>query len=190
MLLDQFMPRWDFYERHQAMAFASPWDAFTTAWELDMRRSPLTRTLLRLREMPYRISKQDFESKGLGNTMADMFEAGFLLLARHEPQEMVIGLVGRFWSLEIELRELDPDQFKAFNEPGRAKVAANLRFEQVRPGLTRMSTETRVQCLGLEAKRGFRRYWTLIRPFSGFIRREWLRIIRAEAEARARAGHS
>ena len=186
MLLDEFMPRWDFCERHQGLARAAPRDAFEAAWELDMARSPVTRALLRLRELPYRLLKRDVASKGFGSTMADMFELGFILLARQEPHEFVFGLVGRFWSLDFCMEKLTPQQFKTFAEPGNAMVAANLRFEPRGEGLTRLYTETRVRCLGPRAKRGFRRYWTVIRPFSGLIRREWLRVIRNEAEARAR----
>ncbi|EGH05146.1 hypothetical protein PSYAE_24927, partial [Pseudomonas amygdali pv. aesculi str. 0893_23] len=44
-------------------------------------------------------------------------------------------------------------------------------------GLTRLVTETRVQCLDAVALRQFRPYWYLIRPFSGLIRRRVLKAI-------------
>ena len=36
-------------------------------------------------------------------------------------------------------------------------------------------TETRVLCRDRRARRAFRLYWLAIRPFSGLIRRRWLR---------------
>ena len=44
-------------------------------------------------------------------------------------------------------------------------------------------TETRVAPVDDAARRAFGRYWLLIRPFSGLIRRRWL----AAAARRARA---
>jgi hypothetical protein len=37
-----------------------------------------------------------------------------------------------------------------------------------------LATETRVAALDDAARRSFARYWRLIRPFSGLIRRRWL----------------
>jgi len=50
-----------------------------------------------------------------------------------------------------------------------AKMIANL---QVRGG--EWSTETRVMLTEERSRRAFGRYWLLIRPFSGLIRRRWL----------------
>ncbi len=65
-----------------------------------------------------------------------------------------------------------------------AKVAVNVRLEAVSAGTTRLSTETRVKCVDGAAYRRFVLYWALIKPFSGWIRREMLRSI----ERRALAG--
>ena len=53
-----------------------------------------------------------------------------------------------------------------------AKMAFNFRLD----GST-LSTETRVLLTDAASRRKFRAYWTLIRPFSGLIRRVWLRAI-------------
>lgn len=182
MLLDKFMPEWDFDEHHQARAVATPHQAFDAAWNLDMRASPLTCALLRMRELPYRLFKKGWDSKGLGYTLADMAEFGFLHLAHGPPREFVLGLVGRFWTTDFGIVQLEPHEFREFSQDGYAKVTSNFYFQPTPGGQTIISTETRVQCLGPAAKAGFRRYWTLIRPFSGFIRYEWLRVVRKEAE--------
>ena len=46
-----------------------------------------------------------------------------------------------------------------------------------------LSTETRVWAAHLSARRRFRFYWLAIRPFSGLIRRVWLRAIKRRAES-------
>jgi hypothetical protein len=45
-----------------------------------------------------------------------------------------------------------------------------------------LSTETRVQLTDDRSKRAFARYWLVVRPFSGVIRRFWLRAIARRAE--------
>jgi hypothetical protein len=42
-------------------------------------------------------------------------------------------------------------------------------------GGTLLSTETRVSATNSTARRAFRGYWRVVGPFSGLIRRRWLR---------------
>ena len=63
-----------------------------------------------------------------------------------------------------------------FTEPGYAKMALNYRLED---GM--LSTETRVLLTDERSRKAFRRYWLVIRPFSGLIRRAWLRAIARRA---------
>ncbi len=186
MLLDQFMPAWHFRERHHTLVAAEPEQVYQAVAALEMDRSPLVSLLLRLRELPWRLRRQGFRRPDQGNTLQNLLKVGFILLADQPPQEMVLGLVGRFWTPAPELRRLKPGEFARFSQPGLAKVATNLLVEPLGPGQCRLSTETRVLCLGRRAKRGFRCYWLVIRPFSGLIRREWLRLLRQDAEKAAR----
>jgi hypothetical protein len=51
-----------------------------------------------------------------------------------------------------------------------------------------LTTETRVRCTDPAIRRAFLRYWRVIRPFSGLVRREALRLARVDAESnRSRA---
>ncbi|MFH1033745.1 MAG: hypothetical protein V1806_04495 [Pseudomonadota bacterium] len=182
MLLDEFMPQYDFGEYHQALAAAPAQRAFRAMQDLDMRQSRLVGALMLLRELPFRLRSREFKAQGMGRSLEQMQDFGFIQLGRQEPREMVLGLVGRFWSTRPLVRRVTPGEFRDFSQPGYAKVAANFLVEPLGPGLVRVSTETRVQCLGWRARSRFRGYWTLIRPFSGLIRREWLRLARQEAE--------
>jgi hypothetical protein len=51
------------------------------------------------------------------------------------------------------------------------------------PGGSRLATETRVRALDDRARNGFRLYWLAIGPFSGLIRRRWLRAVQEIARA-------
>jgi hypothetical protein len=70
--------------------------------------------------------------------------------------------------------------FVAFAEPGYAKAAMAFLVRPERGG-TRVVTETRIAGTSPEAVRAFGRYWRVIRPGSGAIRRSWLAAIRRRA---------
>jgi hypothetical protein len=70
--------------------------------------------------------------------------------------------------------------------PGTVRIAASFRAEPF-PGGSRVSTETRVAAVDEPARRAFKRYWRLVGPFSGLVRRRWLAAVRRRAE-RAAAG--
>jgi hypothetical protein len=95
---------------------------------------------------------------------------------------MVLGLVGRFWTLGGDLKKIDAESFKAFDTAGYAKAVWNFSLLPDGPA-TRLSTETRIKCTDAESRRRFGFYWTFIQPFSGLIRREMLGLIKRKAEA-------
>ena len=66
-----------------------------------------------------------------------------------------------------------------------AKAVGNFAFLPQEAETVRVTTETRVYCLGDTSRHNFRLYWLLIGPFSGLIRKEWLRLIKQRAEAGA-----
>ncbi len=143
---------------------------FDAARELDLGATPLIRILLRLRGLRAR-----------GRGLAGLRDAGFVLLEEDPPRELVLGLVGRFWTPGGDVQRVDPAGFLAFERPGFAKVAWNLRVEP-RAGGALLATETRILCLDARSRRRFRLYWMAIRFGSGLIRREMLRAIREQAE--------
>ena len=53
----------------------------------------------------------------------------------------------------------------------------NFYFEPL-PGQTKIITETRILCLTTKSKMLFSLYWFFIKPFSGIIRKEMLRLIK------------
>jgi hypothetical protein len=174
MLLDDFVPEYDFHERHQTF-MPAPKDAVRAAaddWRPDS--SLLWRWLVRIR--------------GLGSlegTLREWGESnGFLRLAENE-DEVVYGQAGRFWSPNERAALVSPstvEEFRRLTDPRYAVAAMNFLVETDSSGRgTRLLTETRVRCLGASSRRWFRLYWLIIRPFSGLLRRAMLRGIKAEA---------
>jgi hypothetical protein len=97
---------------------------------------------------------------------------------------IVLGLTGQFW--RIRGGERDParprtaDEFAAYARPDVCKAVIDFRV-----GASSLTTETRVHVESDAARRRFRRYWLVIRPFSGLIRILFLRAARRRAEAAA-----
>jgi hypothetical protein len=122
-----------------------------------------------------------FGSREGGSLPETLERFGFTRLGEEPDEELVFGIVGKFWRLDGGLRRTSPAEFASFREPGYAKGAWNIRIDG-----SELSTETRVLCLGEDARRKFLRYWNLIEPFSGAIRRSLLRGIRRAATSSAR----
>ncbi|HMJ47094.1 MAG TPA: hypothetical protein VK498_07170 [Ferruginibacter sp.] len=56
----------------------------------------------------------------------------------------------------------------------------NFNFDAVSAGRTKITTETRILCMTKRVKIFFSLYWFFIKPFSGMIRKEMLRLIKKE----------
>ena len=171
MLIDEFLPRYDVEARYQINVHASLTEAYSAARSLDMCNSKIVRWLYRLRGLP----RRDF-------TIDGMLKWGFVLLADNPSQELVFGLIGRFWTPTPKIQRINAEAFTAFNKPGFAKAVGNIALFAQRDGSVRVTTETRVHCLDHASRQRFSLYWLLISPFSGIIRKEWLRLIKKKAE--------
>jgi len=120
-----------------------------------------------------------------GSIREVLLGSGFTVLAERPGVEIVAGTVGQFWALREQAHTeapVDLDAFRAFDRPGWAKGAISLRIDPLEDGSSRVSTETRVQCVGGSARRRFAVYWLLIRVFSGWPRRHFLGRIARMAE--------
>lgn len=119
---------------------------------------------------------------GRVNTMRDLEELGFKVLHEEVNELLIIGLIGQFWKPKGHLVDLDSNDFRGFDKPGFVKATASFQLLD-RDAATLLTTETLVEPTDLDAKRSFRRYWRLIGPFSGLVRRDWLRSVKRLAEA-------
>jgi hypothetical protein len=175
MLIDKFVPRYDFRESHRTTILASRRVVRRALEEWQPQESLLWRVLLRFR--------------GLGRSRGTLREwaenGGFICLADTE-DEIVYGQAGRFWAIRERRALASPrsvDEFRSFDRPNYAIAAMNVHIESLGPHVTGLSTETRVRAIGTRARWLFRFYWLLIRPFSGLLRQSMLRGIRKRALA-------
>jgi hypothetical protein len=189
MLLDAWLPEFQLVERHGVVVAAPPAVAFAAIRRSDLGSGPLTRTLLFLRALPgLVVAPRETVRRFLARrgsvhlTLDALASAGFVILGEDPGREVVLGTIGRFWRPSGDMRPFAAAEFASFDEPGWAKAAWSFRVDRAPDGRSTVSTETRVLCTDARSRRTFRRYWRIVRPFSGLIRIEMLRAIRREAE--------
>jgi hypothetical protein len=178
MLAEQ-LPAYDVNEVHAVTIAAPPEVVMRSVREVTAGEVPLLVVLMGLRTLPALLRGQ---RPSIRRPILDGFAGrGFVALAE-DPDELVFGVVGRFWQPSGGVRRISPDEFRGFAEPGYAKGAIGFRVER-RGDRTVLTTETRVAVTDEAARTRFRRYWRLVHPGSAAIRIAWLRAIRRRAEA-------
>ena len=171
-LIDRHMPCYDVRARYAVTVDASAGKAYDAVRSLNLASSPIIRALFRLRGLP----TGRFDRSRLK-------QLGFVELGEHIGSEYVMGLIGRFWTPGGDVQRMaDAEAFDRFADRRFAKAVWNFTVRAAHDGRSEVATETRVACLSPPARRRFRIYWTLLGPFSGWIRREALKIVKRSAE--------
>jgi hypothetical protein len=200
MLLDELMPKYDVIERHRTLVAAGPDAVYAALRGADLAGGPLAKLLLAIRAMPgaltallrspgrafveLRAPRKPFAQRLRAFRLADFERAGFHVVGERVPEELVIGLLGKFWTARGALcAALSVEDFHKGPPKGYALAGWNFTVAARPDGLTELATETRVWCAE-DARVKFRAYWLLVRPGSGLIRRSMLGAIRREAERR------
>lgn len=178
MLIDDYMPAFDVSEHHHVQVRATRAEVYAQVRKFDMSDAKLTRLLVRLRGLP---APQRF-------AFDDLLKMRFCLLAERRGEEIVLGLVGRFWQPCGEICRMDEKTFRNFAESGYAKAAWNFHLTPEAKDAVRLTTETRVQCTDAASRFKFRLYWSFISSFSALIRKEMLQTLKRNAERQSHVG--
>lgn len=194
MLLDDLMPVYDVMERHHIGVRAPPATVFAAIKSFDLSDSLLTRALLFVRAVPSALIAlvrspgtvlAEMRARRAELRFADFERAGFKVVAERAPEELVLGVLGTFWTARGGLRSaVSVAHFAAGPPQGYALAGWNFTVVLQPDGTSELRTETRVWCAA-DVRAKFRAYWLVIRLGSGLIRREILRAIRREAERHA-----
>lgn len=191
-LIDELLPEADVTMRHTRAVAAPPervWAALRTA---DFGRSGIIGLLFAIRSIPALLTGGLRRPGGARRrsgkaplTLDRMIQRGFGLVGERPGEEMVLGVVGRFWKASGELRAADRELFRLGPPAGEALAAWNFRVTPRAGGATQLSTETRIRCADVRVRRTFRRYWRVVHPGSALIRRAMLAAVAREASRRA-----
>jgi hypothetical protein len=181
--LDELMPVYDVKAAYSMRVNATPQRVWQECMNADFSQMPMSRRLMAIRTLGRKKAPA-----GAPSTLATMGAAGaggFFEIARVPEQEIVLGIIGKFWRPNAPvLRNWKPEEFSSIAPEGQAKAVWNFHLQPDGTGTgTMLSTETRVLCYGRNARIQFRLYWTLIGFFSGLIRKEMLEMIRRNSES-------
>jgi hypothetical protein len=155
--LDAYLPSYEFSARHEVAVDAPSRVTDRALRDVTFRDVPLVRALLFARGECAHRSDQP--------VVATMVPRATVI--EDIPGEgIVLGVTGRFWRLR-----------------GRGPEPPATAVVDFRSAPGRLSTETRVHVPDPVSRRKFKRYWRIVRPFSGLIRMSILRAARRRAEA-------
>lgn len=184
-LLDAFMPAPEVVERHEIRVAAPAAVTFDVARTFDLQRSALVRAIFASRE--FLMHAHPPRATRPRAFVAEVLALGWGILAETPGRELVFGAVTQPWEGDVQFRALPPDRFATFDEPGYAKIAWTLAVDSLGPNRSIFRTETRVTTTDPVSRARFRRYWAVFSPGILLIRIATLRLVRADAERRARA---
>jgi hypothetical protein len=183
VLLDIFVPVYEFQEFHEIRVEAPPDRVYEAVLGVTAGEIRLFRTLTRLRspKLPWLSSQPE----SILNAPADRpilevaTSSGFCKLIEVPGREIVVGMA------VIRPRGTPPISSApdfVHGRSGYALAAMNFRIEDGGRRWCRLTTETRVHATDAFSRQRFAAYWRLIYPGSSFIRVQWLRAIRKRAE--------
>ncbi len=173
-LVDEFLPAYDVSDGVATVVDADVATTWNALMEVDLmevgRRRPLVAVLGALRSLPEVVShvlhgEPPPHAPGrlrLRDTTAlPVNEGGWVLLGERPGDEIALGLVGKFWRPVIVYARVDAGQFRDFSEPGYAKTIYSLSVRPLDGRRTLLSGVMRTATTDGQARRWFRRYWTL-----------------------------
>jgi hypothetical protein len=191
MLLDQFMPAPQYSVRVRAAVRADIDTTWAAVHEANLFADRWVRALFGLRDGPtrlwHRLRGRPDQQVPRSITFDDIAQLpSWMVLGENPPHEAILGSVGRFWQHDYGWREVPPEEFAAFNEPGYAKTLAAMRLQRLIDGRTLVTYDSRTSTTSDDARRRFRLYWLVLRFGIWLVMKRALAAIQSEAESRAR----
>lgn len=184
MLIEAFAPNPDAVEIHTIEIVAPCEAVYSALWTADLGGSPVIQGLMALRSLPEAVLHPRRRRRPPQKvTLRTLIDAGFGQLAEEPGQEIVLGIVGRFWRPVGNLVPFRQEYFHGPVPPGLARAVWNFAVQKTDSGRTLLSTETRIVCGDPGSRWKFRAYWLLVRPFSGLIRVLMLRAVQRACES-------
>lgn len=198
MLLDKYLPKYDFTEVHSIQIKSSAEEAYQAMMETTMEELHcFVRLLFNLRSLPEKLAgrkEHSLSSVALPDNKSlieQILKNDFTKIDEQPPREIVFGLIvpgsiGRVWdkSSGQSLHFADATEYLTFNKPDFLHVIGNFSINDApQAGFVIVRTESRTKALSEKARKNFHPYWFIIRPWSGLIRRLWFKAIKRRAES-------
>ena len=177
-VLDDTMPEYQFVEKHSARIHARPEQVMRAIRESTFGDMKSLAMLLKIRAAALRI--HDDGALLQDKRVLDAFSASGYVSGGSEHEIVMCGGANVRAKRGLEVRTLQA--FADYREQGAVKMAYAFNVEDAGGGWSTISTETRVLATDDLTRRGMGRYWRLIVPGSGLLRRQWLEGIKKRAE--------
>ena len=173
MLFEEILPVYDVSDSVATVVEADVATTWNALMQIDLievgRRRPLVAALGALRMLPELVSHwlhgeppaHAPKQLRLRDTTTLLGNDGWILLGERPQDEIALGLVGKFWRPVIQFARIAPDTFREFQEPGYAKTIYSLSVRPIDGRHTLLSGVMRTATTDANARRWFRRYWTL-----------------------------
>jgi hypothetical protein len=200
MLSDELLPVYDVSDEVATVVFAdqkTTWDALMDADLIEVgRERPLVALLGAVRMLPDLVwQRLHGEHSGMpeqltlrDTTKLPMSGGGWVLLGERPPDEIALGLVGKFWRPVIEFADVEANAFKDWAEPGFAKTIYALGTRRLDDETTLLWAMMRTATTDEHAREWFRRYWTFgVGSGAHVLARGLIDFVRDEAERRTSA---
>ena len=173
MLVDDVLPVYDVSDAVATVVdadVATTWDALMDVDLIEVgRRRSLVAALGALRMLPELVTHllhgeapprapEQLRLRDMPTLPQD--QGGWILLGERPRDEIALGLVGKFWRPVIVYAKVAPEAFREFREPGYAKTIYSLSVRAIEDR-TLLSGVMRTATTDEQARRWFRRYWTL-----------------------------
>jgi hypothetical protein len=183
--LDEWMPKWQFEERHTLHIDASPEKVFEATHAVRADEIFLFRTLIAIRRFG-RPGPESIMNAPENEPLLDVAtQTTFIYLADEAPREIVVGtVIAAPRGIHAPAR-LTPEIFRRTLPPGVVLATMNYLVTADSGKGSTVSTVTRVYGNNAAAVRRFAIYWRIIHPGSDIIRRTWLRAIKRRAESQS-----
>ncbi|WP_444996466.1 hypothetical protein [Aliikangiella sp. IMCC44359] len=168
-LLEKYLPSYTFSEYHDIIVDNPSIEAvYDIGRNVDMSKSMFIPRLLKLRGLP---------TENL-NAPEFIKAMNFTDIEQDPPREQLYG----FLKADKILPVTSYQQFVDNPSGASLKVVFSFQYYQLNDCQVKVSTETRVQCIGLKRTFQYTFYWIVIRFFSGLIRKEILKLIKQKAQ--------
>lgn len=173
MLIDRFMPVFDFNEFHSKKVDIHP-KGYQLMLSTDFSKSFLIRYLFKFRGISPHVA-----------TIHDFTKFGFVILDEMRGHEIILGMISTSSNFNRCRLRFTPEEFLNDKDPLHIKAVINLRISESNR-FSFISTETRILCGSAEIKRKFRWYWIVVEPFSRLIRRQMLGQIKKQLKVHSK----
>jgi hypothetical protein len=182
-VLDDTMPEYQFAEKHSTRIHARPEQVLQAVRESTFGDMKCMETLLKIRATALHL--HDPGPSLADKRVLDVFSASGYVTGGNAQEVVMYGGANAREKRGLGIHNVQ--EFVTYREPGAVKMAYNFAVEDAGGGWTTISTETRVLATDDPTRRGMERYWRLIVPGSGLLRRQWLDAIRRRAESMGEA---